>query len=120
MYESDVCGVKPTKICSYSDKEVQESQFLKHVKNTIRQKTDGRVEVSLPWKDGFPNCLEFNRDLAYAKLKCLENRLFKLKLMQSYKKEMSIILREYTELVPKKALSIRKDGNINHFSCPST
>ena len=35
LYESDVCGVKPTRICSCSDKEVLESYFLKHVRDTI-------------------------------------------------------------------------------------
>ena len=48
LYESDVCGVKPTRICSCSDKEILESYFLKHVRDTIRQTKEGRVEVSLP------------------------------------------------------------------------
>ena len=48
LYEADVCEVKPTRICACSDKEVKESYFPKHVKDTIRQTEEGRVEVSLP------------------------------------------------------------------------
>ena len=77
LHESNVCGVKPTRICACSDKEVLESHFLKHVRDTIRQTKEGRVEVSLPWKEGFPKCLQFNRDTALAKLTSLEKRLNK-------------------------------------------
>ena len=73
LYESDVCQVKPTRICACSDKEVLESHFLNHVRDTIRQTKERRVEVSLPWKEGFPKCLQFNRDAALAKLTSLEN-----------------------------------------------
>ena len=48
LYETNVCGVKPTSICTCSDKKIVESQFLKHVRSTIQQTEDGRVEVSLP------------------------------------------------------------------------
>ena len=115
MYESDVCGVKPTRICSCSDKEVAESQFLKHVRSTIRQTKDGRVEVSLPWKKGFPNCLDFNRDMAYQKLKSLEKRLLKTNLMECYNQEMKLILDEYAEPVSPNDIANRKGWYINHF-----
>ena len=75
LYESDVCGVKPTRICACSYKEVLESHFLKHVRDAIRQTKEERAEVSLPWKEGFPKCLQFNRDAALAKFTSLEKRL---------------------------------------------
>ena len=74
LYESDVCGVKPILTCTCLDKEIVESQFLKLVRSTVRQTEDGRIEVLFPWKEGFPNCLNFNRDWALAKLKQLESR----------------------------------------------
>ena len=90
LYESNVCEVKPTRICACSDKEVLESHFLKHVRDTIRQTKEGRVEVSLPWKEGFPKCLQFNRDAALAKLTSLEKRLNKSGLIECYSEEMTL------------------------------
>ena len=115
LYESDVCGVKPTRICACTDKEVVESQFLKHVKNTIRQTKEGRIEVSLPWKEGFPNCLQFNRDKALIKLTSLEKRLNKLGLMKCYSEEMKLILDEYAEPVSPDDIRKKRGWYINHF-----
>ena len=115
MYESDVCGVKPTRICACSDKEVAEAQFLKHVRKTIRKTEDGRIEVSLPWKKGFPECLDFNRDVTFHKLKSLENRLVKSNLLECYNKEMQLILDEYAEPVPRDDVLNNKGWYINHF-----
>ena len=115
LYESDVCGVKPTRICACSDKEVLESHFLKHVRDTIRQTKEGRVEVSLPWKKGFPKCLQFNRDAALAKLTSLERRLNKSGLTECYSEEMKLILDEYAEPVPQSDVSNKKGWYINHF-----
>ena len=115
LYESDVCGVKPTRICACTDKEVVESQFLKHVKNTIRQTKEGRIEVSVPWKEGFPDCLQFNRDKALIKLTSLEKRLNKLGLMKCYSEEMKLILDEYAEPVSPDDISKKRGWYINHF-----
>ena len=45
-YEANLSVVKPTEICFCSNYNIKESQFLKHVKKTIYQIQDGRVEVS--------------------------------------------------------------------------
>ena len=74
-YEADVCGVKPTQICACSEKQIIESQFIKHVQKTIHKTDEGRVEVSLPWKDGFPGCFKSNRKQALMKLFSLESGL---------------------------------------------
>ena len=53
LYESDVCGGKPTRICACTDKEVVESQFLKHVKNNIRPRKE-ESKCRFPGKRVFP------------------------------------------------------------------
>ena len=91
---------KAYRICACSDKEVLESYFLKHVRDTIRQTKEGRVVVSLPWKESFPKCLQFNGDTALAKLASLKKRLNKSGLTECYSEEMKLILDEYAEPVP--------------------
>ena len=115
LYEADVCGVKPTRICACSDKEVKESYFLKHVKDTIRQTEEGRVEVSLPWKEGFPSSLNCNRDQAMSKLHSLERRLEKSNLADIYEQEMSTIISEFAEPVPEEDVAQRRGWYLNHF-----
>ena len=66
--EAYACRVKPTKICPCTNNKIAESEFIKHVKNTIRRTIDGRIEVSLPWKEGFPSYLKNNRNQALRKL----------------------------------------------------
>ena len=60
-YEANLSGVKPTEKCTSSNNDIKESQFLKHVKKNIHLTEGGRVEVSMPCKEGFPICLKFNR-----------------------------------------------------------
>ena len=114
LYEADVCGVKPTRIGACSDKEVKESYFLKHVRDTIRQTEEGRVEVSLPWKEGFPSSLNCNRDQAMSKLHSLERRLEKSNLADTYEQEMSTIISEFAEPVPEDVAQ-RRGWYLNHF-----
>ena len=64
FFYSDVIGVKPTSICSCSDNEIAEAVFIKHVKKTTRINDEGRVEVSAPWRPGFPECLPNNFAMA--------------------------------------------------------
>ena len=54
-YEADICGVKPTAICACEDKEIKELQFLKHVRKTIKQSEDGRIECLFHGKKAFQN-----------------------------------------------------------------
>ena len=101
--------------CPCLDKEVVEAQFLKHVKSTIHQTESGRIEVSLPWKTGFPESLDFNYDMTLHKLRMLENRLLKSHLMECYNNEMQLILDEYDEPVPQIDVIDKKGWYINHF-----
>ena len=115
LVDSDLCGVKPTRLCACSDKEIVQSQFLKHVKNTIKQTDEGRIEVSLPWKKGFPTCLEFNRSQAFAKLKSLERRLNNSNMMECYNHEMKTILDQYAEAVPLMDIHEKRGWYLDHF-----
>ena len=55
LYESNVCEVKPTRICACSDKEVLESHFLKHVRDTIRKLKKEESKCHFPGKKAFQN-----------------------------------------------------------------
>ena len=114
-YEANLSGVKPTEICTCSNNDIKESQFLKHVKKTIHLTEDGRVEVSMPWKEGFPVCLKFNRHQALSNLKLLERRLVKSNLLQSYNEEMNQIIKEFAEPVPEEEVSRQNGWYLNHF-----
>ena len=114
-YEADICGVKPSSICACEENEIKESQFLKHVRKTINQTDDGRIEVSLPWKDGFPSCLQFNRHYALVMLNSLEHRLKKQNLLETYDHEMNLIISECAEPVPTTEIEKKLGWYLNHF-----
>ena len=40
LYESELSGVKPSKLCACSDNAIIKSNFIRHVKNTIHQTED--------------------------------------------------------------------------------
>jgi len=96
-------------------KDLYESQFLKHVQNTIHQVDDGRVEVSLPWKHGFSSCLKFNRHQALSWLHSIKCRLSKAKLLETYSQEMDLIISEFAEPVPATELANKTGWYLDHF-----
>ena len=102
LYESELSGVEPSKLYACSDNVILviESNFIRHIKSTIHQTENGRIEVSLPWKKGFPACLKSNYFQAPAKLKRLEKRLMKFGIVIAYKNEIKIIINEFAERVP--------------------
>ena len=84
-------------------------------RDTIRQTEEGRVEVSLPWKEGFLSSLNCNRDQAMSKLNSLERRLEKSNLADTYEQEMSTIISEFAEPVPEEDVAQRRGWYLNHF-----
>ena len=114
-YEADIAGVKPTRLCACSEKEVAESQFIKHVRETMHLTEEKRIEVSLPWKEGFPFCLKFNRNQALAKLNSLEHRLMKSQLFDIYEREMKSIIDTYAERVSPEDIINEKGWYLDHF-----
>ena len=115
LVDSDLCGVKPIKLCTSSDEEIIESQFLKQLKNTIKQSDEGRIEVSLPWKKDFPTCLEFNRSQTLAELKSLERRLNNSNMMECYNQEMKTIPEQYAEPVAVMDIHQKRGWYLDHF-----
>ena len=68
LFYSDVAGVKPT--CAYvcSDKELAEAKFLKHAKTTTEITDERRIRVRMPWRDGYPDALPFNKEKTVARM----------------------------------------------------
>lgn len=59
-------GVQPTQLCSCKPSLIEESSFLKIAEKYVKRAENGRMEVKLPWKEGFPKCLPNNRAAAAA------------------------------------------------------
>ncbi|XP_064115221.1 uncharacterized protein LOC135221349 [Macrobrachium nipponense] len=92
LYTSDVVGVKPTTLCVCSDKEIAESQFIKHCRNKLCINADGRMTVKMPWKPGFPEALECNKPQAEIRLMSQEKRLIKNGTFDEYSEEIQKLI----------------------------
>ncbi|XP_066971914.1 uncharacterized protein [Macrobrachium rosenbergii] len=92
LYTSDVVGVKPTTLCVCSDKEIAESQFIKHCRNKLCINADGRMTVEMPWKPGFPEALECNKPQAEIRLMSQEKRLIKNGTFDEYSEEIQKLI----------------------------
>ena len=66
LLTQDVLGVKPTELCTCSNKDFKESRFIKSIAKST-QIMDGRVQVRMPWKDEGPP-KETNYDVAYKRM----------------------------------------------------
>ena len=53
LFTQDMLGVKPTQLCTCSNKDFKESRFIKSIAKST-QIIDGRVQVRMPWKDEGP------------------------------------------------------------------
>ncbi|XP_068229376.1 uncharacterized protein [Palaemon carinicauda] len=92
LYTSDVVGVKPKTLCVCSDKEIAESQFIKHCRNKLCINADGRMTVGMPWKPGFPEALECNKPQAEIRLMSQEKRLIKNGTFDEYSEEIQKLI----------------------------
>ena len=66
LLTQDMLGVKPTELCTCSNKDFKESRFIKSIAKST-QIMDGRVQVRMPWKDEGPP-KETNYDVAYKRM----------------------------------------------------
>ena len=89
FFYGDVLGVKPTSLCVCSNTQIAESAFIKHVTKTTRINADGRVEMMMPWKPGYPGCLPNNYHSAVGRMVRRENQLIKSGKMDHYNREIS-------------------------------
>ncbi|XP_068214781.1 uncharacterized protein [Palaemon carinicauda] len=106
LYTSDVVGIKPTKLCVCSDKEVAESQFIKHCRNKLCINADGHMTVEMPWKPGFPEALECNKPQAEIRLMSQEKRLIKKGTFDEYSEEIQKLIDScfVRELYPEESI----------------
>ena len=92
IFTSDMAGVTPTRKWTCSEKEIKEAEFIKYAQTFTEINEEGRVEVALPWKPGYPerlpnNCSEAERDLHFQK-----KRLEKSGEFEMYSKEMNKLI----------------------------
>ena len=89
---SDVAGVKPTTACACSDKELAEAKFLIHGRRTTEITEEGRVRVSMPWRDGYPEALPFSKEKTVYRMYQQENSLRRKGRLEEYNKEIRDLL----------------------------
>ena len=65
-FYGDILGVQPSSRCICSDNEIAESSFIKHAQDNTIINDEGRVEMKIPWKPGFPGKLPNNFEVAKA------------------------------------------------------
>ena len=92
LFYSDVAGVKPTTACACSDKELAEAKFLIHARRTTEITEEGQVRVSMPWRDGYPEALPFNKEKTVSRMYQQENSLRRKGRLEEYNKEIRDLL----------------------------
>lgn len=102
--KGEALGVQPTQLCQCRPSVIEENAFLKVARDHVRRDSSGRMEVRLPWKPGFPQCLPNNRRVAAAAVASLKQTLQKRGIHDLYESEMQRIIAEYTERVPTAEL----------------
>ena len=110
FFESELIGVKPSSLCVCSDNEVQESAFIKHVKETTELVGD-RVCVSMPWKTGYPDKLENNYCQAFALMEKPEKELIANGKLEAYNEEIMYLDRRgvVRHLTPDEVLDAQTE-----------
>lgn len=112
--KGDLLGVAPTMRCACTAREVEEAEFIAHVRATMRL-DEGRVEAPLPWRAGFPGALANNRDhVAVVQRKVME-RMAGSNLQEAYQAEMDLVLDQFAEPVPEAELNSRSAWYLIHF-----
>ena len=87
----DQLGIKPTRYCTCSEKEMKECAFIRHVRESTRVLDDGRIEVQMPWKPGHPN-LPNNWSVAYKRMVSKEKQLIKKGKLQAFNQEVKALV----------------------------
>lgn len=112
---SEVMGIVPSQTCNCPPNVIEEANFLMHIRNGVRRTPDGRLEVKMPWKPGYPECLKNNRRAALGALVNLEKTLEKKGLSQAYAEEMQRTIEEYAEPVPEDKIHAENAWYLQHF-----
>ena len=92
LFYSAVAGVKPTSACVCSDKELAEVKFLKHAKTTTEITDEERIRIRMPWLDGYPDSLPFNKEKTVYRTYQHESALKRKGRLKEYNKEIRDLL----------------------------
>lgn len=112
--KADLLGVSPTARCSCSAREIEEAEFITHIREAMRIQ-DGRVEVPLPWRPGFPDALCNNRAHVAAVQRGVMQRVEASDIQEAYQQEMEIILDQFAEPVDAAAVQSTSAWYLIHF-----
>lgn len=111
----EMLGVEATSACCCTPSQIEESGFMHHVRATIVRTEDGRLQVKMPWKPGYPDAYKSNRAVAYAGLKSLMKTLENKGLTDQYREEMGKIIQEFAEEVPITEQANSNAWYLQHF-----
>lgn len=115
IFLSDFTGVMPSVKCLCSEKEIEESRFIKLTNSTIKFNEAGRIEVSHPWKPGFPHSLPDNRKEAYRLFNRFYSELVKKDYFEDYSSEMLNLLKNgLIRKIPSNELNKKRFFLTNH------
>ena len=109
FFYGDVLGVKPSSRCVCSDAEIAESSFIKHVRDNTVMNEEGRVQMKVPWKPGFPENLGNNFESAKVDMMKRERKDARDGTLEAHntqvaelldRKFVKILTQEETEMAP--------------------
>ena len=104
LLTQDVLGVKPTELCTCSNKDFKESRFIKSIAKST-QTMDGQVQVRMPWKDEGPP-KETNYDVAYKRMISSKRTFRKKDCLEVIQDEVQKLLeQEFVKEVPPEQIN---------------
>ena len=93
IFTNDMVGVSSTRKCVCSDEEILESNFIKSAEANTKINEEGRVEVALPWRTGYPDCLPNNYNEAKKDLVRQKKELCRKNEFEIYANEMDKLIK---------------------------
>jgi len=102
LLHQDLLGVRPTKLCTCSEKELRESNFMKSLAASTTL-VDRRIQVKMPWKEGGPP-KRSNYDIALKRMFSAEKSFQKKGCLKVVDQEVQKLLEQYfvTKIPPKQ------------------
>ena len=99
LVQQDSLGVRPTELCSCSDKVLKESKFVKAL-NESTMLVDGRIHIRMPWKEKGPPKFS-NFDIALKRLHSAEKSFKKKECHEVVNEEVQKLLdQDFVTKVP--------------------
>lgn len=92
MFENDILGIQATRLCVCSESELSESAFIQHVTENTKR-VDDRLEVKIPWKEGYPEALPNNLPKAIKQMKHRERELKRDSNLKLYSEQIDDLVK---------------------------